>query len=144
MRPCQILAAASSTLLWLRVARVSLAGLLFCERRGWRRQLTNQLTRFCAAIIPVFTPCVGSCSVSGEYESVLDFFKGHVSGHLGGLVGTEVMHARVCLGEGVKMANGGRCSGLMQTGRLLAWMQSLFVVSHEARKQAFCLFSLRC
>lgn len=54
-----MLTASSFNLLWLRVAHGTLAGLLFRERRGWRRQLTNQLTRFCAAMIPVITSCSG-------------------------------------------------------------------------------------
>lgn len=55
------------------------------------------------------------------------------------LVGTKVVRVYFCCVKGVEMADGGRCLGLMQAGRLRAWLQPLYIVSHEARKEAFCL-----
>lgn len=62
--------------------------LLFSERRGWRRQLANQLTRFCAAMIPVLMQCFGSRSVFGEYKSVVDPLRDMSRAILDEVVGT--------------------------------------------------------
>lgn len=79
----------------------------FCERRGWqRRQLANQLTRFCAAMIPACASCLGSCSVFGEKESVMYFFfKGRISEILAQVVGLEVMHVPLYWRKASEMAN---------------------------------------
>lgn len=39
--------------------------------------------------------------------------------------GIDVMHFRLGCRKGVKMAHGGRCLGLMQTGRLHAWINQV-------------------
>lgn len=82
--PYQMPTAPSPTLLWLRAAHGKFwLALLSCGRRGWLRQLTNQLTRFCAVVCPrspvQFT--------SGPARSLASMnrcaggpFRGHVSG----------------------------------------------------------------
>lgn len=128
------------TLLWLRVARGSPAGLLFCEPRGWRAAIDQSAYTLLCCDDPGLHPVLRVPLGLWRWISSRDMSRVI----LDELVGTEAMHARFYCEKRVEMANCRRRLGFIQTGWLHLRMQSLFVVSHEARIEAFCLFSSRC
>lgn len=144
---CQMPPASSSTLLWLRAVHgKSWLALLSCGRRGWLRQLTNQLTRFCAVMCPR-SPVQFASGPARSLASMNRCADGPFRGHVSEPSSTKAVRSgnnrsymSVSVGGiGTEMVGGGRCLGSLVRAGLLSTStapQVLYVVYHEARTQA--------